>query len=402
MNLLTVVPSMPMGNNAFVGGSVNGMIGLLEALSSLISTKIVLTGARYSEVDTLKKLRPTWADGIAPVPISRNWGTTMSTLELMARIPLECKYLSKRYQIDIVHGHSGYAQHCVVTLACALALRTPAIHTVYCPIAKNVNDKRSWLLTPQVVSIILKRLDRIIAISHNVAKSLSAIGIADEKIKVIPPTIETRRFDARLYNGVSWRERSGISATTSVILFGGNNTTRAKGLDVFLEAMPLIAEHYSDVVFVLVLFKNEKALEIERKLERWGLKNKVRQFGIVDNMPEIMAASDILLAPFSSTDGPADYPLMILEAMAMGKAVVTTPVGGIPEVVEHGKNGMLVNSGHPNDMAKTVLTLLNSKKILSNLGSLAAHTVRKRFSPQNVARQIMQVYEVVISNSGIS
>lgn len=401
MNICMVTPSMPIASGAFVGGSVNGMIGLLKGLDIVTATKVVITGAHYDEARVLNVLRPAWATEVVPISLVSTRNNIISAIELIIRLPARSRQLNKGYRITIVHGHSGYALHSMITLVCARALGVPAVHTLYCPLAKHINDKRSWLLNESLVSLVLKRLDRTIAISHNVARSLLAAGIPAEKVRIIPPPVELDRFDPELYNASRWRERLGIPLAAPLILFGGNNTTQAKGLDVFLEAMPRIAAGYSDAVFVWTLFKNEKPLEIREKLERWGLQNNVRQFGIVDNMPEIMAAADVVVAPFSSTEGPADYPLMLLEAMAMGKAIVTTPVGGISEVVDHGRNGLLVNPGRPDEVAEAVLLLLRDKGMRSRLSQVATETVRRHFAPEFVARQVIEVYEEVLVNSGM-
>jgi len=398
VNVLMLTPTMPMANGAFVGGSVNGMIGLLKGLEGIASTAIVLTGVSRSEAQMLSAFRPKWAKELIPVPLISRLGTPMASLELMARLMVQYKRLSRQYRIAIVHGHSGYALHGLVTLRCARALDVPAIHTVYCPLAKHVNDRRYWLLNDSLARLVLKRLDRVIAISHNVARSLFVAGIPREKVNVIPSPVELDRFDPRLCNTSLWRAQAGIPITAPVILFGGNNTTQAKGLDVFLEAMFIVIKHYPDAVFIWTLFKNEKPLELQRRLEGWGLQNNVRQFAIVDNMPEIMAAADVLVAPFRSTEGPADYPLMLLEAMAMAKAIVTTPVGGIPEVVAHKRNGLLVDPERPDEVAEAVLELIRDREARSNLGQAAAWTVRTEFSPKSVAHRVAQVYQEVLGN----
>lgn len=396
MHICMVMPHMPMADGAFVGGSVNGMVGLLKGLNTAVAMKIVLTGARWSESRALKAIRVPWVTEFIPVSVLTGRSSVLSTLELLVRLPAQCKRLRNKHRVDVVHGHSGYALHSSLTLACSQALRTPAVHTLYCPVARHINDKPSLLLNDSLARLILGRLDKIIAISHNLAQSLLALGLPQDRVTVIPLPVELDRFNPSLVHGRQWREQMSISATAPVILFGGNNTTHAKGLDVLLEAMPQITHHHPDVIFVWTLYKKERLIEIQRELDKWGLQDNVRQLGIVDNMPEIMAASDILVAPFNSTEGPADYPLMLLEAMAMGKPVITTPVGGIPEVIEHRRNGLLVALARPDQLTQAVLSLLCDEQMRHDLGQSAAETVRARFSPQSVAQQVMRVYQGVI------
>ena len=112
-------------------------------------------------------------------------------------------------------------------------------------------------------------------------------------------------------------------------------------------------------------------------------------------MAELMAASDILVAPFLNTNGPSDYPLPVLEAMGVGKAVIASNVGGIPEIISNMENGILVKPKDANSLSNAIITLLGDDKLRHELGKKASAFVLNNFSIEKITKQTESVYEEV-------
>ena len=112
-------------------------------------------------------------------------------------------------------------------------------------------------------------------------------------------------------------------------------------------------------------------------------------------MPGLISASDTLVAPFIDTYGPSDYPLPVLEAMAVGKPVIATKIGGLPEIIENMKNGILIPPNDVNALVKSLEYLINNRYLQNSLGSNAAALIREKFSIPIVAKQMEAIYEQV-------
>ncbi|GAG19924.1 unnamed protein product, partial [marine sediment metagenome] len=119
--------------------------------------------------------------------------------------------------------------------------------------------------------------------------------------------------------------------------------------------------------------------------------DNVIPLGILSDVGQYVAASDMFIAPLSSIRGIVDYPLTILQAMACGKPVVATTVGGIPEIIEHGQTGLLVQPNDGAGLAKAIMYLLADKDRAIRMGKRGAKYVPDRFSPAVVGDELEDI-----------
>jgi glycosyltransferase involved in cell wall biosynthesis len=91
------------------------------------------------------------------------------------------------------------------------------------------------------------------------------------------------------------------------------------------------------------------------------------------------------------------FPIALLSAMAAGLPVIVTPVGGVPEVVKDGINGLIVPVGDPAALAEAIRKVQEDPVGASGLGRAAAATIRDRYSHRTTARRIMEIYERVLA-----
>ena len=143
-------------------------------------------------------------------------------------------------------------------------------------------------------------------------------------------------------------------------------------------------------------YKKEK-LEIKEKINSLGLDDNVIPLGIVNNMPQVMAATDIFIAPYLSIESIADYPISLLEAMACGKPVIATNVGGIPEIVKQGENGLLVRPNDPSELAKTILYMLRNRERAKRMSKQGAKYIAENFDLDIIAGELEVLYEDVLN-----
>ncbi|HEX7523195.1 MAG TPA: glycosyltransferase, partial [Candidatus Deferrimicrobium sp.] len=103
----------------------------------------------------------------------------------------------------------------------------------------------------------------------------------------------------------------------------------------------------------------------------------VRMTGYRRDIPEIVAASDVIVLPSDRFEG---VPQVILQSLAMGRAVVASPIGGIPEVVHHEKTGLLCPAGDPSALADAIARLLAEPGLRERLGAAGRELVLSRYS----------------------
>lgn len=109
-----------------------------------------------------------------------------------------------------------------------------------------------------------------------------------------------------------------------------------------------------------------------------------------------MDAADVVVAPFQDTYGVADYPLVVIESMAVGTPVITTTVGGIPEIVNNGENGILINPDTPLILSREIIKLIENPEERREIGKRAASFVREKFPEKEIIETTKQVYEGAI------
>jgi glycosyltransferase involved in cell wall biosynthesis len=127
-----------------------------------------------------------------------------------------------------------------------------------------------------------------------------------------------------------------------------------------------------------------------------GLEGAVRFLGYQAEVAPILAASDLLVLP-SRAEG---LPVVLLEAMALARPVIAARVGGVPEVIRDGENGLLVAPGAPNELADRVLGLLADPAAAERLGNAGRRQVVQRYSPDMAARRLAAVYRAVLQEHG--
>jgi len=383
--------------NALVGGASNSLVRLLKGLDDSYQASIFTTLPHGRQSLNLEKLGIPDVS-LFPLSVKCSSSSVGFGAEFLAKAAWAMAKRRSQLKFDMVHGHSGHPHYVVASLMAGRIWRAPVVHTLYCPLKMAAQVKG---LPPNLALLryFMLKLDKIIAITKNVADSLTRIGVPEEKVRVIPPAIDTDRFNPGC-SGES--ERGQMGADGPIILFVGNLTV-TKGLDILLRAMQPVLRGFPGARLVATLdlelkrspYEERRKKDILEQIERYGLGKHVTLLGVVDNMPELMAAAHLLVAPFLSTDGPSDYPLPLLESMAVGTPVVTTPVGGIPEIVEDGQTGILVPPGDAEALAGAITSLLDSSKTQESLGTNASDFVCSRFSIDRVARQVESVYEEV-------
>ena len=232
--------------------------------------------------------------------------------------------------------------------------------------------------------IIHRNFDLFIPVSLYTRNLLRYEGIPDEKLRVVYNGINHKVFNPRV-RGKRVRKKLGIENNKFIFFFG--RPAPEKGFDYFIESARVLMKKYDDVVFGAMLpVQNMHKRYINLLTKTFGrfipsgidIEGEVvttakRNFFVIpprkhEDVPEVVASSDVVVIP-SVSEG---FGLTTLEACALGKAVVATNVGAIPEIIIDGETGLLVNPKSPEEITDKVSFLLDNPSVAKSIGRNAA------------------------------
>ncbi len=200
-----------------------------------------------------------------------------------------------------------------------------------------------------------------------------------DRLIVIPPPVDTHHFRPD-NDGTRVRQEWGINEND--VLFGVVGRIHWwKGQEVFLQAAAKMASKAPNAWFVIVgdvVPGEERRREQLHQLARdLGIEDRVIWAGYRDDMPQVMAALDVLVLPSTA---PEPFGRVLIEAMVTGKPVIATAHGGPLEVVIDGKTGLLVTPGDADDLARAMQTLYENPQLRQHMGEAGLARARERYT----------------------
>jgi glycosyltransferase involved in cell wall biosynthesis len=228
--------------------------------------------------------------------------------------------------------------------------------------------------------------DAVITTGEQIRQTLiKGYHLAEDHVFSIPTGVDTDRFSLRPPN-LRLKKELGLPEEALVITLAA--VLRAqKRHELVVAAAPAILKKYPQVRFLFVGEGPRRTL-IEEELRRHKMAPFFLMTGHRDDIPEILSITDMGLIT-SQAEG---VPQFLLQAMAMAKPMVATRVGGIPDIIEDGVNGLLIPPEDPEGLAQAVIRLLEDRTYGRQLGQTAAGLVEKKYTAQQMAEQIYQVY----------
>lgn len=295
------------------------------------------------------------------------------------------KALYEKEHIELVHGHSGYFGPSIIPALAKKRLGIPALFSLYCPVSLLPHKLPFDGFGVKALSL---GLDKVIAVTTNVKESLTKCGVNTEKIQVLYSC-----FDEKAFSIFDSKKEVLLGSKPQMVLFVGN-ADKTKGLDIFLEASKLILQTNPDVKFVVTLHEPEERIQSVEVIASRMLDSSVEVLGVVRDMAELVSSADVVVAPFRSTEGISDIPIIVLEAMALGKPVVVSNLAGVREAIQHGKNGFIVEL-NVDDFANAIRNLLDNPVLSEEIGKRAILGA-KEFSYSEVSKRLSDLYLRVI------
>lgn len=290
-------------------------------------------------------------------------------------------------------------------------VHTNTLHNLYgYPAARLARRPHVWHVREVVTqSAAVRRLeallarrfaDRIITVSAAAAEMFADDGgVYPPHLTVMWNGVDLHRFHPR-NSGLRIRSELGLAADAQLVGMVCR-LDHCKGVDVFLRAAALCREEFPGARFVVcggeVEGQEEVAREAVRRAGELGLDGVVRFTGWrygPEDMPEVYAALDVVI---SASTRPESFGLVLVEAMATGKPVVATNLGGTREVCVAGETAILVPPRDPRRMADAILELLRDPGRAARMGRAGRERAERNFDEQRHARELSLLYEEVLN-----
>ena len=248
---------------------------------------------------------------------------------------------------------------------------------------------------------VFRRAAWVTACSADLRTRAIALGADPGRSDVLPYGVDTARFrpDADARREV--RARFDL-ADTAVVVFAAGRLVRKKGFEYLIDAAARLAPRWPGLR-VLMAGEGDLADELRARSAREGVDRVVRFLGPVPqhDMPPLLAAADIVVVPSVRDDaGNVDgLPNVVMETLASGTVLVTTPAGGIASVADNGRTAVIVPERDPEALAAAIDALLSDPARRRELGRAARSDVCEQYGWERVAERLELIYDRVTRDS---
>jgi glycosyltransferase involved in cell wall biosynthesis len=375
-----------------ISGAERSLLGLLAALPDGVSAAAAIPRGALAE-----------AIGDLGVPTSTITATagslrlhplhTPRALAEMAAAARQLRRIARAGGAELVHANT-------IRAGIILALARPSA------VARVVHVRDCLpqaVLTSAAMRVIAASADVVVANSRYTADWMTA-SAPKASPRVVHNAVDLTRFDPASIDLARARAALGVPAERGLLLGVVGQLTPWKGQDTAVQALGLLRTQGVDAHLLLIgsaKFRDRATrLDNEAFVTRLhalvaaaGLQERVTWLGEREDVPELVRALDVLLAP--STQEP--FGRSLIEAMALGVPVVATDEGGTREIVSDGCEGLLVPPARPGAWADAIRTLGEDAALRAQMGQAGRRRVERAFTPQRHAAAMLEVYEQALA-----
>ncbi|MDO6459860.1 glycosyltransferase [Granulosicoccaceae sp. 1_MG-2023] len=286
----------------------------------------------------------------------------------------------RQYRPKVVHTHLFTADAWGRTFA--WLARVPGIFS-------TVHSTNAWK-TPlhlRVDRLLARISDAVIACTGEVRNTIVGQGIPEAKVVSVPNGVDLQRMGA--FDALDLQQAFAVPAGVPVFALVGR-LHEAKG---HTDLLPVLAELAAEGVPFACLFVGGGELEdtLCAQVAEQGLQNHVFFCGFRSDVPAILKSLDFLVMP-SRWEG---LPISLLESMACGTPVLASAVGGIPDVIESGRDGLLYPQGDAAALKQALTQLLAEPQLRQQMAEAGRHKIETQYSAAAVARAYESLYDGV-------
>lgn len=355
---------MEVVGNGIVGGMERCVERLIEHLGR--GDRFRFTVLCPFEGDFTDRVRAAGAQVmVVPMPEDPPWAALQMVTGLV-----------RHGRVDLLHAHLPNAHQ----LAGVVGRITGV------PVVSTIHGRQIIMPDLEVHRMVGSHLS--VVCQHSYYHALG-LGIDPDKLSCEPNGVDTQAFHPGPRPEQGLRERFGLPRDTLLVGLVGRLSPE-KAPDVLVRAASLLHERLPDVHFMIV-GEGPMRTQLVEAIERQGLQSHVHLLGRIDDVLPIYHDLDLQV---SSSHSEA-MPLALMEGMATGLCVVATRVGGVPEIVEHGRSGWLVAARDHEDIAGRIHQMLTQPDLRRRMGERARDSMVQRHPLSSrleaVAQRLLQL-----------
>lgn len=360
MNILQILPELN------VGGVETGTLDLSKYLVRL-GHKAVVVSAGGSLVKDLEAL-----GGIHyQLPVHKK-----SLISIIKTIP-QLVEIIKKEEIDIVHARSRVPAW-IAYFACR---RAKAVFITTC---HGYYKKHPF-------SYVMGWAKRVIVLSNVIARHMiEDFDVPHDRIRLVPRSVDLEKFKY-----ASPDKKRGKDFNIGII----GRITPLKGHLFFIKAMAKVARVVPNLKIWVVgdapSSRQAYKEQIQVLVRRLGLDHCTEFLGTQRNIPELLSNLDLVVLATTTHEA---FGRVIVEAQAAGVPVVATEVGGVVDVIENGRTGLMVAPSDPQSMAEAVIKIFKDPELARNLSEAAYQKVKDKYNVELMVENTLNVYKDALSN----
>jgi glycosyltransferase involved in cell wall biosynthesis len=298
------------------------------------------------------------------------------------------RHVARRYSATHMHGHWVVPSGAIAAAAQPSLPLVVSLHGSDVYVAETVAPARA------VARSVFRRAEVVTACSSDLARRGIALGADPGRIQVVPYGVDVNRFRPDSAARAALRCRLRVPAGASLVFTAGR-LVRKKGIEYLIDAVGLMGP--SAPVVLAIAGDGDLRDELRARAASAGLGDRVHFLGnqTQDEVAGWLAAADIAVVPSVRDDsGNVDgLPNVVLESLASGTPLVTTPAGGIGPVVEAGRSAIVVSERDASALSQALAMLAGDETTRVRLGEAGRTLVTERFGWQETARQLEAAYE---------
>lgn len=378
-----------------VDGELNNRCDVLHLL-----TRMNIGGPALHVIALTKRMRETHSILVASGASAAGEGEVTDPLVPVERVPLtrhinpagemrsflKVRRLLTTRNPRILHTHMAKAGTLGRLASASLRASPKTVHTFHGHVLHGYFSKAATRVFIESERRLARYTDALVAVSNAVRDELVELGIGTyEQFRVIPVAVDLRRFLVQRSPG-ALRKRLGLSPQVALIGVAGRLVPIKDHITLF-DAIKRIPDAH-----LVVLGDGEYRAALEETVDTMNLTTRVHFTGWWKDMAGAFADVDIV-ALTSINEG---TPVALIEALAAGRPVVATDVGGVSEVVLHGTNGLLAPVGDSSEIARAIDSILSNPELGTSMARNGRTMVTARFDLGEVCRMTSDLYATLV------
>ncbi|MXV77763.1 glycosyltransferase family 4 protein [Candidatus Poribacteria bacterium] len=301
-------------------------------------------------------------------------------------------WLSRKHKFDVIHAHwllpNGFISAVVNRL-----LKIPYVITLH---GSDIFVSKQNLIFKNMAKWTLKHAAMVTSVTPAFLPELAALGVPEQKRCMIPNGVTPSVFSSPSKQRIiELRETLSIPDNCTVVFALGRIVLK-KGFNVLIQALPYVREKIQDVR-VIIGGDGTDLPRLKTLAEEIGVSDIVHFTGTINrtDVPVYFYLSDLFVLPavFDPKGNVDGCPIVILEAMACGKPVVSSNISGIPIVVKDGETGILVDEKNVNSLATAIISLLENPTKREQFGRAAQQRIQQELTWTKTVEQFISIYQ---------